>query len=214
MIRRPPRSTLFPYTTLFRSGCGNDRLDRPTADQALLEGLLADETSFVLHRTGQAHQRSNAVEVPNRLRQTSLSGARVAGVTLEFSHPVELLSLPERDRVTARILVRERNHGRESRRARDVASRSARPREAVVLFDGVRGPLRSFIDRTLTDHEAARIADELAARVIAHEVLAPAFGADPVFFDDRFRRRTARHGHPSGRLVLPRLARPKYNAFI
>src|SRR5256885_9800818 len=36
MIRRPPRSTLFPYTTLFRScrrrGCdcgrGNDRLER------------------------------------------------------------------------------------------------------------------------------------------------------------------------------------------
>src|SRR5436189_6361822 len=26
MIRRPPRSTLFPYTTLFRSGC---RLPRP-----------------------------------------------------------------------------------------------------------------------------------------------------------------------------------------
>src|SRR3712207_8149946 len=28
MIRRPPRSTLFPYTTLFRSGRGDDdRLD-------------------------------------------------------------------------------------------------------------------------------------------------------------------------------------------
>src|SRR3712207_7745695 len=25
MIRRPPRSTLFPYTTLFRSGLGADR---------------------------------------------------------------------------------------------------------------------------------------------------------------------------------------------
>src|SRR2546426_5096416 len=25
MIRRPPRSTLFPYTTLFRSGAGRDR---------------------------------------------------------------------------------------------------------------------------------------------------------------------------------------------
>src|SRR3712207_8454133 len=24
MIRRPPRSTLFPYTTLFRSACGPD----------------------------------------------------------------------------------------------------------------------------------------------------------------------------------------------
>src|SRR3712207_8695751 len=27
MIRRPPRSTLFPYTTLFRSGMGNDPHD-------------------------------------------------------------------------------------------------------------------------------------------------------------------------------------------
>src|SRR2546422_3415169 len=25
MIRRPPRSTLFPYTTLFRSGCRGER---------------------------------------------------------------------------------------------------------------------------------------------------------------------------------------------
>src|SRR2546430_12149626 len=27
MIRRPPRSTLFPYTTLFRSGVPDDRAD-------------------------------------------------------------------------------------------------------------------------------------------------------------------------------------------
>src|SRR5258706_16214382 len=27
MIRRPPRSTLFPYTTLFRSLCADDGLD-------------------------------------------------------------------------------------------------------------------------------------------------------------------------------------------
>src|SRR2546422_9363658 len=27
MIRRPPRSTLFPYTTLFRSGAGGDAID-------------------------------------------------------------------------------------------------------------------------------------------------------------------------------------------
>src|SRR3712207_7827073 len=33
MIRRPPRSTLFPYTTLFRSGA---------APGARLDGLLAD----------------------------------------------------------------------------------------------------------------------------------------------------------------------------
>src|SRR5207253_4616956 len=29
MIRRPPRSTLFPYTTLFRSGCGKTPHERP-----------------------------------------------------------------------------------------------------------------------------------------------------------------------------------------
>src|SRR3712207_6952966 len=28
MIRRPPRSTLFPYTTLFRSGCISPRSSR------------------------------------------------------------------------------------------------------------------------------------------------------------------------------------------
>src|SRR3712207_7161239 len=34
MIRRPPRSTLFPYTTLFRSGGGG--VDGPFADDALV----------------------------------------------------------------------------------------------------------------------------------------------------------------------------------
>src|SRR3712207_7093470 len=35
MIRRPPRSTLFPYTTLFRSGAGvhHPQLDLPVVEQ-------------------------------------------------------------------------------------------------------------------------------------------------------------------------------------
>src|SRR5256885_12640971 len=36
MIRRPPRSTLFPYTTLFRSGVGGVRRS-PDGRTALLE---------------------------------------------------------------------------------------------------------------------------------------------------------------------------------
>src|SRR2546429_2603086 len=40
MIRRPPRSTLFPYTTLFRSHGTADRAG--TARQARLLWLLAD----------------------------------------------------------------------------------------------------------------------------------------------------------------------------
>src|SRR3712207_6903707 len=35
MIRRPPRSTLFPYTTLFRSQGGGSGRDRPTHLQAV-----------------------------------------------------------------------------------------------------------------------------------------------------------------------------------
>src|SRR3712207_7249769 len=50
MIRRPPRSTLFPYTTLFRSG--DDRV-------GLLVGGVEDAVERLLHRVredvGPAH---------------------------------------------------------------------------------------------------------------------------------------------------------------
>src|SRR3712207_6858627 len=40
MIRRPPRSTLFPYTTLFRSGRDDQHLPRQTrADRRDLRGV-------------------------------------------------------------------------------------------------------------------------------------------------------------------------------
>src|SRR3712207_7110121 len=41
MIRRPPRSTLFPYTTLFRSPLMLHRLGRATAVTALVMAALA-----------------------------------------------------------------------------------------------------------------------------------------------------------------------------
>src|SRR5256886_7101614 len=51
MIRRPPRSTLFPYTTLFRSKLG-DGVERPGAGQDLVSELPQQQ------RTEQpAHQR-------------------------------------------------------------------------------------------------------------------------------------------------------------
>src|SRR5438046_10542078 len=60
MIRRPPRSTLFPYTTLFRSTAG------------LLRGgyLLVSATKRLYHRppTGRAGQRD--LERVARFRDT------------------------------------------------------------------------------------------------------------------------------------------------
>src|SRR3712207_7367139 len=50
MIRRPPRSTLFPYTTLFRSGEAGDVADHRLGDVGLDElgrallGVAADLT--------------------------------------------------------------------------------------------------------------------------------------------------------------------------
>src|SRR2546429_6141067 len=40
MIRRPPRSTLFPYTTLFRSKYGGEHLLGGTANLDLLGGQV------------------------------------------------------------------------------------------------------------------------------------------------------------------------------
>src|SRR5256884_6691369 len=45
MIRRPPRSTLFPYTTLFRSQCGKDRRRRAAAASGAGDGAGATGTA-------------------------------------------------------------------------------------------------------------------------------------------------------------------------
>src|SRR3712207_8687762 len=51
MIRRPPRSTLFPYTTLFRSylrGCDlvNDRILESFLDQCSIDGKPGIKATF------------------------------------------------------------------------------------------------------------------------------------------------------------------------
>src|SRR5688572_31244586 len=56
MIRRPPRSTLFPYTTLFRSD--DDRLLRRQLHWALVER----------HRVLEAETRPDAVDLLQRER--------------------------------------------------------------------------------------------------------------------------------------------------
>src|SRR2546422_5380414 len=55
MIRRPPRSTLFPYTTLFRS-LGS--LDRDAQQMGHTPG--AEEDRLLLHRLGPQVERRRA----------------------------------------------------------------------------------------------------------------------------------------------------------
>src|SRR3712207_8601752 len=51
MIRRPPRSTLFPYTTLFRSG------RRPEEELAVSEVLLSERPEILVERPLARHLR-------------------------------------------------------------------------------------------------------------------------------------------------------------
>src|SRR2546430_13659861 len=58
MIRRPPRSTLFPYTTLFRSAVGAEVRDRCRRGVDLVGGVVpgGDENPGRA-RDGPEHQR-------------------------------------------------------------------------------------------------------------------------------------------------------------
>src|SRR5687768_18007247 len=78
MIRRPPRSTLFPYTTLFRSaGCG--RLVRPRHHP--LGGLVVD------HRADRSEEHTS--ELQSRLHL-------VCRLLLEKKKPKQKFYAPNR----------------------------------------------------------------------------------------------------------------------
>src|SRR5688572_32527432 len=61
MIRRPPRSTLFPYTTLFRSLTGHDRHADPALEQPPGIALAQGQGIHVQHgEVGPAPGRDRA----------------------------------------------------------------------------------------------------------------------------------------------------------
>src|ERR1041385_8137846 len=72
MIRRPPRSTLFPYTTLFRSDNGQSWQSPNAASQANSFFGFADDNTWIYVVTGTDLRRSrdlgatwSTVIVPN-----------------------------------------------------------------------------------------------------------------------------------------------------
>src|SRR2546422_4324128 len=99
MIRRPPRSTLFPYTTLFRSrcgeepdGCGGVARRRDVVDVAA-EGLPG--VALRLEHTGRSEEHTS--ELQSRLhlvcrlllekKKQPLSGTMFPGKTMNvFGH--------------------------------------------------------------------------------------------------------------------------------
>src|SRR2546426_6173517 len=77
MIRRPPRSTLFPYTTLFRSA---------------LVGLAAIVLVLGALVSGPSLSQSPTQAAVTHTTQTDLGGATQAAVTRSEEHTSELQS--------------------------------------------------------------------------------------------------------------------------
>src|SRR2546425_5671717 len=65
MIRRPPRSTLFPYTTLFRSGYsgkGRSASTGPHSRERGIHGKVKVPLRFGLLQRGRAHVSAESSE--------------------------------------------------------------------------------------------------------------------------------------------------------
>src|SRR5688572_32715854 len=68
MIRRPPRSTLFPYTTLFRSHRGSQRRRRRHADRSL---RLRQNANHPGYRAGRGNPPARSEEHTSELQSQS-----------------------------------------------------------------------------------------------------------------------------------------------
>src|SRR2546426_7231728 len=101
MIRRPPRSTLFPYTTLFRSHSGTGRGRRS-------ESLLDKRGVFpVLDRPGDRAARCRPVATERYVRGSDRKSTRLNSSHLVISYAVFCLKKKKnkpdiRDQVTTR----------------------------------------------------------------------------------------------------------------
>src|SRR2546422_6581897 len=66
MIRRPPRSTLFPYTTLFRSSCSPVRRAPPITSPT--EGKRMISLRAILQACWTIHERERSEEHTSELQ--------------------------------------------------------------------------------------------------------------------------------------------------
>src|SRR5437016_14072720 len=73
MSRRPPRSTLFPYTTLFRSGAKQDVLDVVVIDHA-------DANELSLSREFGRRSRQDGIRVAERVERRRSTGPQHGAV--------------------------------------------------------------------------------------------------------------------------------------
>src|SRR5205807_8755628 len=73
MLRRPPRSTLFPYTTLFRSTRTDDRLSLPAVPRQQRASTYAElHSAFARARMGSSGAHCESDRKSTRLNSSHL----------------------------------------------------------------------------------------------------------------------------------------------
>src|SRR3712207_8107650 len=102
MIRRPPRSTLFPYTTLFRSSVSRGRRLAVLAAVIMLVGCVLPWYTFV----GDAGQYSFTAFNGSGMLTFVAALATLALVTRSEEHTSELQS---RQYLVCRLLLEKKN---------------------------------------------------------------------------------------------------------
>src|SRR2546422_7768860 len=95
MIRRPPRSTLFPYTTLFRSCSSTARTTRKPTNSALVShqmlcGLCGSRRSQVRSEEHTSELQSRLHLVCRLLLEKKKRNARLDVLHLDGVTPAEL----------------------------------------------------------------------------------------------------------------------------
>src|SRR2546426_6721113 len=88
MIRRPPRSTLFPYTTLFRSGF---HLPNDACECCPINNELRRYGTDVLHKSLGARSETESEPRHDSLAATKLSCERSEEHTSELQSPCNLV---------------------------------------------------------------------------------------------------------------------------
>src|SRR2546426_7229141 len=94
MIRRPPRSTLFPYTTLFRS-----RLPRPGADRVPAGKDVPLDGTFCFERS-KSMKRFQHREHPDRVGAGDRKSTRLNSSHLVISYAVFCLKKKTKRMIT------------------------------------------------------------------------------------------------------------------
>jgi len=141
MIRRPPRSTLFPYTTLFRSGTGSVRtiagtmtvhqeLERRLAEFKRTEAVVVFQSGFTANAgTVSAVLDKDDIVVSDELNHASIiDGCRLSRATIKV--------FPHKDVQAARTILRSLPPNR----------RTLLITDGVFSMDGDLGPLPELCD--------------------------------------------------------------------